>query len=125
MSLARASTGRPNRGITSHALGKDMQLQAEDRAILADGARRLRVDTGALIEAIEHESVAELAAILGIDQQEAALRMDPIRRAVAIGDDWGAGCRLLTDDIRTELQAALRRLIPDGAYSTSSGGSQG
>ena len=102
-----------------------MQLQAEDRAFLADGARRLRVDAATLIAAIEHESVPGLAGVLGIDEQEAARRMEPILRAVAIGDDWGAGCRLLTEDIRAEIHAALRRLIPDDAYSASSGGSQG
>ena len=102
-----------------------MQLQLAEQEILVDVARRSNVDAQALIAAVEDESVLDLATALGIGEVEAARRLDPVRRAVAVGDDWGAGCKLLTDDIRAELQAALRGLGEHDPHSASPGVSQG
>lgn len=102
-----------------------MQLQGEDRAIVAEIAQHAGVPARALIDAVEHESVSELAHVLRIDEAEAARRLEPVRRTVAIGDDWGAGCKLLTDELRVELRTALRELLPTTAPSASSGVFQG
>jgi hypothetical protein len=89
-----------------------MQLQPEERAIIADVARQLGVEDQALGDALEHESVPELARLLGISEAEATSRLEPVRRTVAFGDDWGAGCMLLTDEMRADLHAALYKLLP-------------
>ena len=102
-----------------------MQLGDEERAILADIARQLGVAPQRLVDAVEHESVAELAGVMSITKAEAAARLDPVRRAVAIRDDWGAGCKLLTDEVRAELRVALRKLLPTTMHSASSDDSQG
>lgn len=102
-----------------------MQLQSEERAIVTDVARQLGVEDQALAGAIEHESVPELARVLGISEAEAANRLEPVRRMVAIGDDWGAGCKLLTEEMHAELRAALYKLLPERSHSASLGVSQG
>jgi len=84
-----------------------MQLLDEERDILAHVARRLDVDVARLTMAVEDESAVELGRVLRVDELTARARLDPIVRLVAMGDDWGAGCRLLTDDMRRELRAAL------------------
>lgn len=102
-----------------------MQLQAEERAILIEVAQQRGAAPEALIQAVEDESAREVAAALAIDEAEAEARLAPVRRIVAVNDDWGAGCKLLTDELRGELRAALRGLAGSGAYSASSGVSQG
>ena len=102
-----------------------MQLQSEERAVLAEVAWRCGVAVQTLIAAVEAESAPELAAVLGIGEAEAEARLEPLRRAAMIGDDWGAGCKLLTDEVRAEIRAALRALLPATDYSASSGVSQG
>ena len=102
-----------------------MRLEGEERAILAGIARQLGVATQALVDAVEHESTTELAAVMGITRDEAAARLEPVRRTVTVGDDWGAGCKLLTDEMRAELRVALRKLLPTPNHSVSSGVSQG
>ncbi len=84
-----------------------MQLLDEERDIVAQVARRLDVDVARLTLAVENESAAELGRALQVDDVTARAKLDPIVRLVAMGDDWGAGCRLLTDDMRQELRAAL------------------
>ncbi len=102
-----------------------MQIQDEERALLIDIAEQLGVDVQALIAAVEHESPREVAEVLGIDETDARARLEPIRRMATIGDDWGAGCRLLSDEMRGELRRALRGLLDDRAHSASFGVSQG
>ena len=101
-----------------------MQLEAEERAILATIARRLDIAPDALVDAIERESAPELATLLRVDEAEAAARLEPIRRVVTVESDWGAGCRLLTDDLRMDLRRALHALLP-ADHSASFGVSQG
>ena len=101
-----------------------MQLGDEERRIVADVARAYGVAEPALAAAIEHESAPELAGLLGMTEQEAELRLAPIRRAVAVGDDWSAGCKLLTDEVRAELMSGLRALLPRH-HSASFGVSHG
>ena len=102
-----------------------MQLLSEERMIVAEIARRFGVAPQALADAVEHESTVELAAVLDIDEADAAARLEPIRRTAEIGDDWGAGCKLLTDELRADLRAALWRLAPADDHSVSLGVSQG
>ena len=101
-----------------------MRLEAEERAILEDVARRLDVVPARLLQAVEDESTTALADVLQITEGEAAARIEPVLRAVSIGDDWGAGCKLLTAEVRAELQAALRKLSA-GTHSASLGVSHG
>ncbi|HSH78155.1 MAG TPA: hypothetical protein VLA19_06450 [Herpetosiphonaceae bacterium] len=101
-----------------------MRLPYEERAILEDIAHAVGVVPEHLMEAVEHESAQELAQVLGLDEREAAARLEPVLRAATVGDDWGAGCKLLTGEVRAELQAALRGLGP-GAHSASLGVSHG
>ncbi len=87
-----------------------MQLTAELRDALAQAAWRHNVELERLQAAVEHESAAELAAVLGLDQPAADAQMARIRRSVTVQGDIGAGCRLLTDDVQAELLAALAEL---------------
>ncbi len=96
-----------------------MQLQGEERSVVADIAQQAGVPVWVLMDAVEHESVTELAQVLGISQAEAARRFDPVRRTVTVGDDWGAGCKLLTDELRAELRAALGGLLRAADHSAS------
>jgi hypothetical protein len=102
-----------------------MQLGAEEYAILEEGARRRGIAVEALALALEDESTDKLALALGISVDEAAARLGPVRRSVAVNDDWGAGCRLMTDEVCAELHTALRRLVQPTDHSASSGVSQG
>jgi hypothetical protein len=101
-----------------------MQLGNEERTVVAEIAREAMVDTNVLLEAIESEEPSEVARVLSIPEHEAARRLEPLRRAATVGEDWGAGCKILTDDVRSEIRAALRALLP-ADYSDSLGGSQG
>jgi hypothetical protein len=101
-----------------------MQIGPTERAILDVVAGKCGATTEDLADVIEQESAEGLARALGLASDEAASRMARIRRAVTIDDDWGAGCKLLTDDVRAELHAALRAL-GDTDYSASLGVSQG
>ena len=101
-----------------------MRLENEERAIIGDIAAELQVAPAALAEAVEHESVPMLAALLRIDHVEADARLEPIRRVVMMEGDWGAGCWLMNEELRIELRAALRALLPRD-HSASSGDSHG
>ncbi len=101
-----------------------MQLGNEERTVVAGIAREAMVDTTALLEALEAEDPSEVARVLSIPEHEAARRLEPLRRAATVGEDWGAGCKILTDDVRAEIRAALRALLPPD-HSDSLGGSQG
>lgn len=102
-----------------------MELEAAERAILSDAANQLGVVAEALIRAIENESAAELAQVLGISEMDAALRLEPILRTTTVRGDWGAGCKLMTDEVRAQLASALRSLLQPHAHSASLGVSQG
>ena len=102
-----------------------MFLGDAERKIVVDGALRCGVAPALLIDALQHESGSELAQALRIDQTTAEARLAPIVRAVTVEGDWGAGCKLLTDDVRAELQRALSELFTTDAYSASSGVSHG
>lgn len=73
------------------------------RAALRRAARRNNADAEALCVALQHESADELALALDIPIANARERMGRVQRVLAFTGDWGAGCRLLTDDLRDEL----------------------
>jgi hypothetical protein len=102
-----------------------MQLGPEEYRILEDGARQLGISAETLALALEHESAVELAQALGISIDEATERLGRVRRSVTVSDDWGAGCLLMTDQVRAELHTALHRLVQTPDHSASSGVSQG
>lgn len=102
-----------------------MLLGNIEYTIITDGARRLGIAVEPLLTAIEDESATELAAALHINQAEAQARLAPLLRAATVEGDWGAGCRILTDEVHAELQDALRELLAPRDYSASSGVSQG
>ncbi|MEA2724423.1 MAG: hypothetical protein QOH59_2194 [Gemmatimonadales bacterium] len=101
-----------------------MQFGAAEYNIVAELAQKAGVDALALAQAVESEVPAEVARVLSISEAEAARRLEPLRRAATVGEDWGAGCRLLTDDVCAEIHTALRSLLP-GDHSASLGVSQG
>jgi hypothetical protein len=74
---------------------------------LAQVAWRYSADLDRLRAALSHESAAELAQVLGLDTAAAEERMARVRRALMVQTDWGAGCKLLTDDVQADLLAAL------------------
>lgn len=84
-----------------------MYFEPQIEAIIAEVARRYHADPTHLRAAIEHESAAELAAALRIDPAQAAQRMESVQRILTMQMDWGAGCKLLTDDVQAELRAAI------------------
>lgn len=84
-----------------------MLLNAQIEEALAQVAWRYQVEVDALRSALSHESADELAQALGIDRIAAEERMARVSRAVSIQSDWGAGCKLLTDDVQQELLTAI------------------
>jgi len=79
-------------------------------AALERAARRNNTSAEALRSAMEHESSAELAQALRISLPDAQARMERVQRVLVFNGDWGAGCRLLSDEVRAELLAALEAL---------------
>jgi hypothetical protein len=79
-------------------------------AALERAARRYGAGVAALRAALEHESADELMQVLGISLVEARARIGRVERVLAFSGDWGAGCKLLTDDVRDELLAVLDSL---------------
>lgn len=77
-------------------------------AVLNEAARRNGTDARALRAALEHTSPADLALVLGVPIGDAHERLERVQRVLAFGGDWGAGCRLLSDEVRAELLAALQ-----------------
>lgn len=76
-------------------------------AAIERAAARYGVGAAPLRAAISDESAAQLATVLGLSQPAAHARIDQIRRILAVNSDWGAGCKLLTDEITSELIAAI------------------
>lgn len=84
-----------------------MLLNAQIEEALAQVAWRYQADLDALRSALSYESADELAQALGIDPAAAEERMAQVSRSVSVQSDWGAGCKLLTDDVQQELLAAI------------------
>jgi hypothetical protein len=84
-----------------------MMLNEQIEEALAQVAWRYGADLDALRSALSHESAAELAQVLDIDAADAEERMARVSRSVSVQSDWGAGCKLLTDDVQQELLAAI------------------
>lgn len=87
-----------------------MQITAEIAEALDQVAWRYRVDSATLQAAVAAESAAALAEVLRLAPSEAAERMARIQRTVTVQSDWGAGCKLLTDDVQAELLEAIAAL---------------
>ncbi len=84
-----------------------MQFDTEVEAAIVAVAQRYNADPARLHAAIEHESVDELAAALHIDRDRAQQYINSVQRILTVQMDWGAGCKLLTDDVQDELRAAI------------------
>jgi len=79
-------------------------------AAIERAAARHGVDVVWLSSAIADESAAQLATVLGLPVPDAHARIDQIQRILAVNSDWGAGCKLLTDEIAGQLVAAIDAL---------------
>lgn len=84
-----------------------MMLNAQIEAALEQIAWRYNADLDQLRSALSNESADELAQALGLPAAAAEARMARARRALTVQTDWGAGCKLLTDDVQADLLAAL------------------
>lgn len=84
-----------------------MMLSAQIEEALAQVAWRYGADLDVLRSALSHESAEELAQALGIDVAVAQERMARVSRSVSVQTDWGAGCKLLTEDVQQELLEAI------------------
>lgn len=84
-----------------------MMLSPQIEEALAQVAWRYGADLDALRSALSHESADELAQALGIDAAVAEERMARVSRSVSVQTDWGAGCKLLTEDVQQELLEAI------------------
>jgi len=84
-----------------------MMLNPQIEAALEQVAWRYNADLELLRSALSHESAVELAQALGLSAAAAEERMARARRALTVQSDWGAGCKLLTDDVQAELLAAI------------------
>lgn len=80
------------------------------QAAIERAAGRYEVDAALLGAAINDESAAQLAAVLGLSEPEAHARIEQIQRVLVINSDWGAGCKLLTDEVADQLIAAIDAL---------------
>ena len=87
-----------------------MQITDEIGAALDRAAQRYGVAPAALHAACAVESADALAVALGLPLAEARVRMERVTRIVQAGGDWGAGCKLLTDEITAELIQAIEHL---------------
>lgn len=87
-----------------------MQITAEIADALDQVAWRYGVDPAVLHAAVAGESVAALAEALRLPTVEATERMARIQRTVTVQSDWGAGCKLLTDDVQADLLEAIAAL---------------
>lgn len=87
-----------------------MQITPQIALALDQVAWRYQVDPAALHAAVAAESEAALADVLQLTSAAAAERMARIRRTVTVQFDWGAGCKLLTDDVQAELLEAIAAL---------------
>jgi transposase-like protein len=87
-----------------------MFMSQEIDAAVVRVARRYSVDSEQLRQALERDSAEELGHVLGLPVIEAENRMAAIRRAHSVTADWGAGCKLLTDDVESELLAVIESL---------------
>ncbi len=81
----------------------DPQVQAA----IERAANRYKVDPVRLGAALNNESAVQLATVLGLSQSESQARIEPIQRVLVVNNDWGAGCKLLTDEITDQLIAAI------------------
>ncbi len=70
-------------------------------------AERYGADAQRLQAAIVDESAPKLAQVLGLSHQAAEIRMARVQHVLAAQSDWGAGCKLLTDEVTAELVAAI------------------
>lgn len=84
-----------------------MHLPHTIDAVLDDVAARHKADMAVLRSAIERDSAADLALILGIDREDAQGRLADLERVLTVQGDIGAGCVLLTDTIDDELVAMI------------------
>ena len=84
-----------------------MLLSPQIEEALAQVAWRYGADLDALRSALSNESAEELAQALGIDVAVAGERMARVSRSVSVQTDWGAGCKLLTEDVQQELLEAI------------------
>lgn len=84
-----------------------MIVNAQIEEALAQVAWRYNADLDALRSALIHESADELAQALGIEPAAAAERMACVGRSLTVQTDWGAGCKLLTDDVQQELLSTI------------------
>ncbi len=84
-----------------------MMLNAQVEAALEQVAWRYNADLDQLRTALNHESAAELAQVLGLDLAAAEERIARARRALTVQTDWGAGCKLLSDEVQADLLAAI------------------
>ncbi len=87
-----------------------MQLNPVLREALGQVAKRHGAEVDALHRAIEGESSLGLAQALGIEADVAEEHMARLRRALTVQSDFGAGCKLLADDVEAEVLAALSDL---------------
>ncbi len=72
-----------------------------------------------LLQAFATEDPAILAALLGRDCSAVAVALRELQRALVIEGDWGAGCALLTAEVRATAEAALTVLITGRPASTT------
>jgi hypothetical protein len=80
---------------------------ADVEAAVRRAAARYDADPHELHAAIDAESAAHLAQVLGIRLPAAQDHMAQVQRILTVHSDWGAGCKLLTDDVTTDLVAAI------------------
>jgi hypothetical protein len=79
-------------------------------AAVQEAAVRYHADPRSLLLAVIHEAPDELANVLGVEHAVAEAHMERISRILTVQSDWGAGCKLLTDQVQAELAAAIKAL---------------
>lgn len=84
-----------------------MQFGPQLTAVIEQVAWKYRSDPLKLRAALEHESARELASVLALDEATAQRRMAEIQRILTVQTDWGAGCKLLTDDVQDALLTTI------------------
>lgn len=87
-----------------------MQITPQIAEALDQVAWRYQIEPTALQAAFVEESPAALAEALRLPPAEAAERMARIQRMTTVQTDWGAGCKLLTDDMQAELLEEIAAL---------------
>ncbi|GAC1385197.1 MAG: hypothetical protein NVSMB42_04240 [Herpetosiphon sp.] len=70
-------------------------------------------DQAAVVHALLNEDAVTLSQLLGSPPQALDEQLSELRRALNADGDWGAGCVVLSDELRRQVKTVIQRLLTD------------